>query len=187
MSQGGSGGGRVIVPRVNSARGEADSGADARFLPLLPATLFRAERPVRYLALAWLLSLGGSLLLTLLLSLIAPGAEQPVFPGPPALVLFAVIVFAPAVETAVLALMLWPLDRWLGPARAALAAAAAWGVLHSTDTTIWGFVIWWPFLLFSVTILVWRRRIGWIGGWAMATGLHALQNLLPALGLVAFG
>lgn len=158
-----------------------------RFLPFLPDTLFRPERPVRYLAVAWALSLGGSLLLTLVLSLVAPGAEQPLFPGPTALVLFAIIVFAPALETALLALMLWPLNHWFGPARATLAAAAVWGALHSTAAPVWGLVIWWPFLVFSVTILVWRRRVGWIGGWAMATGVHALQNVVPGIGLVAFG
>ena len=158
-----------------------------RFLPLLPANLFRATHPVRYVLTTWALSIAGSLLLAALLSFAVPDADQPRFLGHPALIAFGVIVFAPMVETALLALLLWPLDRLFGPRWAAVLAALAWGGLHSSVTPVWGLVIWWPFLLFSITILVWKRQGGWAKGWALATAVHALQNLLPAVALLGLG
>ncbi len=163
------------------------TAADDRLLPLLPTYLFRATRPVRYVLFTWLLSIAGSLALAAALSVAVPDAEQPQFLGHPVLIAFGVLVFAPMVETALLALLLWPLDRVFGPRWAAVLAALAWGALHSSVTPVWGLVIWWPFLLFSVTILVWKREGGWAKGWALATAVHALQNLLPAVALLGLG
>jgi hypothetical protein len=44
-------------------------------------------------------------------------------------------------------------------------------------------VIWWPFLIFSTAFLVWRQR-SVLGAFGLVSLLHALHNLLPALGLL---
>ena len=170
-----------------SATSERTEQQDRRFLPLLPGYLFRAGQPALYVARTWALSLAGSVLLAAALSVASPAAEQPQFAGNPLWIAFGVVVFAPVIETALLTILLWPLDRLFGPCWAAVLAAAAWGVLHSSVAAIWGLVIWWPFLLFSVTILTWRREGGWVKGWALATAVHALQNLGPAVLLLSLG
>jgi membrane protease YdiL (CAAX protease family) len=98
--------------------------------------------------------------------------------------LFLLVVFAPVVETVIMGVVLLILDRIAGFLPAVLLSSLGWGIAHSLQATAWGLVIWWPFLIFSITFLTWRRR-----SLAAAFGLpmlvHGLQNLGPALLLVS--
>ena len=157
---------------------------DDSFLRFLPAPLREPRRAWLAIPLGWLLSITGSLALAALFRALAPQLAAPNFPLKGVGALFALVVFAPVVETFIMVGLIWLFERFLAPARAILASAAAWGIAHSLLAAGWGLVIWWPFLIFSTLYVVWRQRGFWAGvGVAAAT--HALQNLGPAL-VVAF-
>lgn len=155
-----------------------------RPLAFLPSPLFEPRRPLRYVAIAWACAFLPSLLLSALASRLMPDAT-PAFPEVDATVLlFLLVVFAPVVETLIMGTVLLILDRIAGYLPAVVISALGWGIAHSLQAAAWGLVIWWPFLIFSITFLTWRRR-----SLAMAFGLpmlvHGLQNLGPALLLAA--
>ena len=158
---------------------------DDGFLKFLPAPLREPRRAWLAIAIGWALSILGSLLLAALFAALMPQLKGPDFPikGWPAL--FALVLFAPFLETLIMAGLIWLFERLLTTTGAIVASALVWGGLHSAQAAGWGLVIWWPFLIFSTLYVVWRQRGFWIGiGVAAAT--HALQNLGPGL-LVAFG
>nr|WP_255554800.1 CPBP family glutamic-type intramembrane protease [Sphingomicrobium sp. B8] len=93
---------------------------------------------------------------------------------------FMLAVFAPVVETFIMAAILWVLTRFVKPTAAIVASALIWGAAHSALAPAWGLVIWWPFLIFSTLYLVWRQRsILW--ALAMPMLAHAMQNLPSAI------
>jgi hypothetical protein len=94
-------------------------------------------------------------------------------------------VFAPAIESLVMGTAIAVLLRLFPPSIAIILSAAGWGIAHSYAAPAWGLVIWWPFLIFSTVFTVWRAR-GFLAGVGMATAVHGLNNLLPALA-VGFG
>jgi membrane protease YdiL (CAAX protease family) len=152
-------------------------GGPLRFLP----------EPLREPRRAWLalligvaLTVSGSLLLSWVASLAAPSLAKPEFPMKGATAFVLLVVFAPVVETLMMAAILSVLARFLSASSAVMASALLWGVAHSLQAAVWGLVIWWPFLIFSTLFLVWRQRGIW-AGLAMAATCHALQNLIPAL------
>jgi membrane protease YdiL (CAAX protease family) len=151
---------------------------DSGPLRLLPAPLREPRRAWLAILVGGALSLAGSLLLSSAASTIAPTLPKPDFlvRGP---VAFAMLVlFAPLVETLIMAAVLSLLARFLSPTRAVLASALLWGIAHSLQATVWGFVVWWPFLIFSTLYLVWRERSIWAAIGVAAT-THAVQNLVP--------
>ena len=95
------------------------------------------------------------------------------------------VIFAPFLETLIMAGFLSLFLRFMPPVAAVLLSAVGWGIAHSTQALGWGLVIWWPFLIFSTLYVVWRQRGYWAGVGVAAT-THALQNLGPGL-MVAFG
>ena len=97
---------------------------------------------------------------------------------------FMLAVFAPFVETLIMAGLLSLLLRFLAPATSVLLSALAWGVAHSSMALGWGLVIWWPFLIFSTLYVTWSRRSAWAGV-GIVVIVHALQNLGPALLLIS--
>jgi hypothetical protein len=117
-------------------------------------------------------------------SRILPG-QAPSFPKvDTALLLFLLVVFAPVVETLIMGTILLVLDRIAGFVPAVLLSSLGWGIAHSLQAPAWGLVIWWPFLIFSITFLVWRRRSPGLA-FGMPMLVHGLQNLGPALLLVS--
>ena len=167
------------APIENSGRLLDDS-----FLKFLPAPLREPKRAWASIGTGWLLSILGSLALAALSRGIAPELPTPEFPMKGMLALFLLVVFAPVLETLIMAGFLSLLLRFLSPAAAILVSAAGWGIAHSLQAVGWGLVIWWPFLIFSALYVVWRQRGFWAGVGVAAT-THALQNLGPAL-IVAF-
>ena len=90
------------------------------------------------------------------------------------------MVFAPVFETLIMGAILIVLGLFLRPSVAVIVSAILWGAAHSAMALNWGFVIWWPFLIFSLQFVTWRRRhLGLAFLVPMLT--HAMQNTLPAL------
>ena len=100
---------------------------------------------------------------------------------PAGLLLFMLVVFAPLVETLIMAAALELMLRLrVPPGAAILLSAAGWGIAHSSQAAGWGLVIWWPFLIFSTLYVTWSKR-GIGTGVGIVFVVHALQNLGPAL------
>lgn len=153
-------------------------------LAFLPGLLFRSDRPLLTLPLAWLLSIGGSLLLGVAIAFIAPDAEAPDLGGAPAIfVLIGVAILSPLAESLIMGGFIDLLMKRLRAWQAVLVSAATWGVLHSLMTPTWGLAIWWPFLIFSTIFVTWRPRGFWVAV-LMAAIVHGLQNLFPAIAIV---
>ena len=152
----------------------------------LPSALAEPRKPLRAILVAWLLCLGGSLLLSAVSQVLVPDMATPQFPKvPPGVLIFMLVVFAPVVETFIMAALLELMLRLRIPSAAAVVLSAlGWGVAHSLQAPMWGFVIWWPFLIFSTLFVTWRAR-SVLAALAMASAAHALHNLVPALMLVA--
>lgn len=154
-------------------------------LAILPDLLFRNDRPFLTIPLAWVLSIGISLLLGLAIATVAPGAEAPDLGGaPPLVIMIGVALVAPLVESVIMGGVMQLLLRWLGAWQAVLVSAAGWGVAHSLSTPTWGLVIWWPFLIFSIIFVTWRPRGFWVAV-LMAALVHGLQNLFPAIAIIS--
>jgi membrane protease YdiL (CAAX protease family) len=151
---------------------------DSGPLRLLPAAVREPRRAWLAILVGGALTLSGSLLLSSAASLLAPTLGKPDFPLRGAMAFGSLVLFAPLVETLIMAAVLSLLARFLSPTVAVLSSAALWGVAHSLQASVWGLVIWWPFVIFSTLYMVWRERSTWAAiGVVAAT--HALQNLVP--------
>ena len=154
----------------------------------LPSALAEPRQPLRAIFIAWILCAAGSLALSAASHLIFPDLATPQFPKVSAgMLLFMLVVFAPFIETLIMAAVLELMLRLrIPPPAAIILSALGWGVAHSLQAPAWGLVIWWPFLIFSTLYVTWSRRSAWAGV-GMAFAVHALQNLGPALLLVSAG
>jgi hypothetical protein len=94
--------------------------------------------------------------------------------------LFALVVFAPVVETFIMAGFITLFRMVMHDDLAVLASAIGWGVAHSLEAAAWGLTIWWPFLIFSTLYVVWRQR-SFGTAIVVVAATHGLQNLVPAL------
>ena len=158
---------------------------DDSFLRFSPTPLREPRRAWLAILTGWALSIVGSLALAALSKAIVPALPTPEFPMKGPMAFFLLVIFAPALETLIMAGFLSLFLRFLPPVAAILLSAAGWGIAHSLEAVGWGLVIWWPFLIFSTLFVVWRQRGFWAGvGVAAAT--HALQNVGPGW-MVAFG
>lgn len=158
---------------------------DSGVLSLLPAPLREPRRAWLAIVTGWACAFFPSLLLSFAAQSLAPSLERPEFPMTGPMALFLLVVFAPFIETLIMAGGLAILTRIVPPTAAVLLSALGWGVAHSSMAPAWGLVIWWPFLVFSTLYLVWRERGFWPAVGVVAV-THGLQNLGPAL-LLAFG
>ncbi len=153
------------------------------YLSFLPNFLFRAERPFAYVLMGWLLVLLPSILLSLLVNSSAPTAEGPRISVDSTSLILMLVVGAPVIETMIMVLPLLLLNRLFGFGPAVLLSAAGWGIAHSLAAWNWGLVVWWPFLIFSIALLVWRKR-SLLLACLLVAAIHALQNGLGAALLV---
>jgi hypothetical protein len=154
-------------------------------LQFLPAAIREPRRPIVTILIAWLLSIGGSLLIASLISLAVTNAEAPDFnwlTGKGFLSVFVLSIFTPLLETLILAAITSVLLRFLKPQHAILASSLGWALAHSFQAPIWGLVIFWPFIIFTTLYVVWKRRSLW-WGILMPWVVHALQNLFPAIAI----
>ncbi|HXH52762.1 MAG TPA: CPBP family glutamic-type intramembrane protease [Sphingomicrobium sp.] len=149
-------------------------------LNLLPRPLLEPRRPLVAIATGWVTAFVPSILLAWLVTTLMPPGSQPSFEVDGTLAVFMLVIFAPLVETLIMAGILTLLLRFTAPATAVLVSAALWGIAHSLMAPAWGLVIWWPFLVFSTLFVTWRQR-SLLAALAVPATVHALQNLPPAL------
>jgi hypothetical protein len=152
----------------------------------LPSALAEPRQPLRAIAVGWLLACPPSLLLAVLAQWLLPGVERPSFEVTGLGTVALLVVFSPVVETLIMAAVLEVLLRFLPPAVCILLSSIGWGLAHSWVAPAWGLVIWWPFLIFSTLYVTWSKRSIWAGV-GVVSGVHALQNLGPALLLLFKG
>ena len=86
------------------------------------------------------------------------------------------VVFAPLVETLILAALLALMPRRWGIASKAITSAMIWGGLHAMAAPFWFFGTVFSFFVFSCSYLVWRQK-SFACGFAIAALPHALINL----------
>ena len=170
---------------------QAPEPARPLHLRLLPAFIGNTEQPkLGYVLKGWLLTLFPSLALAAVMSIVfttfAGESKGPEFGEPGPALVFLMVLFAPAVETLIMVPPLLILNRLLGATPAVVLSATGWGVAHSLQAPIWGFVIWWPFFVFSTVILAWRSK-SLVAGMLIVMAIHGLQNAVPALLLLVTG
>ena len=145
-----------------------------------PSALAEPRKPIRAIIVGWLFAFPPSIALAYLTQWLIPEVARPSFEvdGPTAIGML--VVFAPMVETLIMAAVLEVLLRLVPRAAAIAISAIGWGVAHSLAAPAWGLVIWWPFLIFSMLYVTWRQR-SVFAAIVVVTCVHALQNLGPAL------
>jgi proteasome lid subunit RPN8/RPN11 len=57
------------------------------------------------------------------------------------------------------------------------------GLIHSLFIPFWGIHTFWPFFIFSMAFLTWRR-ISFIKGFLMANAIHLLYNIVPTIAII---
>jgi hypothetical protein len=158
---------------------------DDSFLSWLPGPLREPRRAWLAILVGGAMTIAGSVLLATISKAIAPALPAPDFPMKGPIALFLLVIFAPFLETLIMAGFLSVFLRFMRAEFAILLSALGWGVAHSVEALGWGVVIWWPFLIFSTLYVVWRQRGFWMAVGVVAA-THALQNLGPGL-VVAYG
>ena len=148
-----------------------------RFLPNL---ILEPRRPLLTILIGWVLAAIPALLLAAAVQAVFPEAESPDFAVGGWLAVFLLAVFSPVVESLIMGAALVVLQKWLPAWVSILISAVGWGIMHALAAPAWGLVIWWPFLIFSTIFTVWRTRGFWAGV-GMASAVHGLNNLIPAL------
>ena len=152
-------------------------------LSFLPKPLREPRRPWLALLVAYLLTLIGSLAIAALIGLVVPEAKGPDFAwlkGSGFTAILVLSILSPLFETLILVATTGLLLRFVRPVYAILLSSLGWAIAHSYQAPIWGFVIWWPFIIFTTLFVVWKQRSrAW--GIAMPFLAHLLQNLLPAI------
>jgi hypothetical protein len=128
-----------------------------------------------------------SLILGFVILAIVGEKQGPQFEGDPLVLFFGVLFCSPVLETLLMVPILWLISLVVRPPIViALTSAFIWAVLHSLAAPAWGFVIFWPFFVFSCAYLAWRKRSWWLAI-AVTTTLHMFQNVLPSLALLLIG
>ena len=150
----------------------------------LPAALAEPRNPLRAIVVGWLFAFPPSIVLALIAQWLLPDAGRPSFDVAGVETVAVLVLFAPLVETLIMAAVLELLLRLMPPAAAILASAIGWGIAHSLAAPAWGLVIWWPFLIFSTLYVTWSKR-SLLAALAIVFAVHALQNLGPALILLS--
>jgi len=148
-------------------------------LSFFPKPLREPRRAWLAIPLAWLLCIVPSLGLAYLMQTLAPTLNQPEFPVKGHVGFFALAVFAPIVETFILAAFISLFRLIFSSTVSVFLSAIGWGVAHSLQASAWGFVVWWPFLIMSMLYIVWRQRSFWLAI-AVPAAVHMLQNAGPA-------
>ena len=148
-------------------------------LSYFPRPLREPRRAWLAIPLAWLLCIIPSLGLAYLVQSLAPRLDLPEFPIKGHVAFLALAVFAPILETFILAAFISLFRLVFSPTVSVFLSAAGWGVAHSIQASAWGLVVWWPFLIMSMLYIVWRQRGFWLAI-AIPTAVHMLQNAGPA-------
>lgn len=155
-----------------------------RALPAFVPDFFAyPQRPFLTLVAGWLLAILGAFAIAATLAMIVPEAQAPdfdAFVGKGWFSVIAIAVVTPFIETLILAVTVLVMLRYIPTIQAILLSAFGWAIVHSLSAPIWGLVIFWPFVIFTTLFVVWRQR-SFLWGFAMAWGVHVMQNFLPSL------
>ena len=147
----------------------------------LPAALAEPRNPGKAIAIGWLLAFPPSIFLAMLADWLLPAAQRPEFGVIGLGSLAMLVLFAPLVETLIMAAAIELMLRLrIPPLAAVLLSSAGWGIAHSLAAPVWGLIIWWPFLIFSTLYVTWRER-SVAAALGIVFAVHALQNLGPSL------
>lgn len=170
---------------MSALSGPVEVGFDRAPFAWLPVAIREPASAPRSILVGWATAFLPSIALSLLINAVAERFSDFVTPAQPdfpsgAMALFALVLFAPLVETLIMATVLVGLQRLVSPVTAVVLSAIGWGVAHSLAAPAWGLVIWWPFLVFSTLFVAWRRR-GFGTAVLLVSAVHGLHNLLPAL------
>ena len=155
-------------------------GLDLKFLNFLPRPIREPRNAPLSVVTAWATSFFPSIALAYLVAQFFPEAAHPEFDLSPAMLFFAVVVFAPVIETLIMGTALLILLRLVTPVAAILISAIGWGIAHSWQVPVWGLTIWWPFLVLSTLFVTWRQR-SLLAAFGLPMLAHAMQNLPTAL------
>jgi hypothetical protein len=156
--------------------------------PLLLSLLFDNNISMwKYVLRTGLISLVPSLIITTILGLSGVITEEtgPEFKGPALGLLIGMVLISPPLETLLMGGGLWILSFITKrPVRLAVISAFIWAGVHSLFAPAWGLGVIWPFFVFSCSYLGWRRR-SWRRAILVTSCVHAFQNILPAIAVIA--
>jgi len=141
----------------------------------------------KYILRTGLISLVPSLVIAMILGLTGVITEEtgPEFEGPAIGLLIGMVIIGPPLETLLMGGGLWILSFITKrPVRLAIISAILWAGAHSLIAPAWGLGVIWPFFVFSCSYLSWRRR-SWWRAILVTSGVHAFQNTLPAIIVIA--
>ena len=167
---------------------EQDTTVEQKRQSRLISLLFNNQMPIwKYVLSAGLISLVPSIIISIILGLTGIMTEEtgPEFEGSAIGLFIGLIIIGPPLET----LLMGVLFRLLSfitkrPVRLSIISAIIWATLHSLLAPAWGLGVIWPFFVFSCAYLSWRRR-SWRHAILVTSCVHAFQNTLPTIILIA--
>jgi hypothetical protein len=167
---------------------EQDSTVEEKKQPRLLSLLFDNHISAwKYILRTGLISLVPSLIIVMILGLTGVVTEEtgPDFEGSAPGLLIGLVIIGPLFETLLMAGGLWILSFITKrQVRLAVMSAFVWAGVHSLVAPAWGLGVIWPFFVFSCCYLSWRRR-SWWRAILVTSCVHAFQNILPAIALIA--
>ncbi len=141
----------------------------------------------KYVLRTGLISFVPSIIIVLILGLTGIITEEtsPEFEGPALGLLIGLVVISPPLETLLMAGGLWIMSFITKrPVTLAVMSAFVWAGVHSLIAPAWGLGVIWPFFVFSCSYLNWRKR-SWWRAILVTSCVHAFQNILPAIAVIA--
>lgn len=144
--------------------------------------LRNTEQPAyNYIWKAWLISFVPSMVISFIVQLTMPAQMPPLdAKAPVALTVLGILVISPWSETLLMWPVLWILERTVGKMLwVAAISAVLWALVHSLLAPAWGFGVAWPFFVFSMSFLEWKKKsLGRAIG--VTASIHMCQNLVPS-------
>ena len=167
---------------------QQDTTGQQKRQPRLLSLLFDNQISMwKYVLRTGLISLVPSLIIVLILGLTGVVTEEsgPEFKGPAIGLLIGLVLISPPLETLLMGGVLWILS-FITKRQVLLAVISAfvWAGVHSLIAPAWGLGVIWPFFVFSCSYLGWRKR-SWWRAILVTSCVHAFQNTLPAIALIA--
>lgn len=150
----------------------------------MPLFLKNTNMPARrYIILAWVIAFFPTLLISAVVQSIFETKNDLMGQGkvPAFIVFIGMVVFAPVVETIIMAIVIWILRRFTRKDfKIIIFSAIFWAILHSLSWLPWGFIIFWPFIVFSAAYVYWSRK-SVIKALMITTCIHAMVNFIPGV------
>jgi len=167
---------------------EQDTTGQQKRQPRLLCLLFDNQISMwKYILRTGLISLVPSLVIAMILGLTGVITEEtgPDFKGSVIGLFIGLVIVSPLLETLLMAGGLWILSFITKrQVRLAVISAFVWAGVHSLIAPAWGLGVIWPFFVFSCCYLSWRRR-SWWRAILVTSCVHAFQNILPAIAVIA--